>query len=78
MATADEQLGRGGAPLEEMFRNFPAPEGWGGHSLEPNLSLYGVLKDENAALFIEYDGYWRHEGKEGIQRDTKKNAALLT
>ena len=66
------------APIEEMFRNFPAPEGWGGHYLEPDLSLYGVLKDEDAALFVEYDGYWRHEGKEGMERDRTKNAALLT
>ena len=65
------------APIEEMFRNFPAPEGWGGHYLEPDLSLCGVLKDENAALFVEYDGYWRHEGKEGMEKDMKKNAALL-
>eukprot|EP00435_Cladocopium_sp_Y103_P046338 s1570_g13.t1 len=65
------------APLEEMFRNFPAPEGWGGNYLEPDLSLYGVLKDEDAALFVEYDGYWRHEEKEGMERDRKKNAALL-
>ncbi|CAL1157544.1 unnamed protein product, partial [Cladocopium goreaui] len=66
------------APLEEMFRNFPAPEGWGGNYLEPDLSLYGVLKDEDAALFVEYDGYWRHEEKEGMEKDMKKNAALLT
>ena len=64
-------------PIEETFRNFPAPEGWGGHYLEPDLSLYGVLKDEDAALFVEYDGYWRHEGKEGMKRDRLKNAALL-
>ena len=63
--------------IEEMFRNFPAPEGWGGNYLEPDLSLCGVLKDENAALFVEYDGYWRHEGKEGMERDEAKNAALL-
>ena len=66
------------APLEEMFRNFPAPEEWGGNYLEPDLSLYGVLKDEDAALFVEYDGYWRHEEKEGMEKDMKKNAALLT
>ena len=65
-------------PIAEMFRNFPAPEGWGGNYLEPDLSIYGVLKDEDAALFVEYDGYWRHEGKEGMARDRKKNAALLT
>ena len=65
-------------PIEETFRNFPAPEGWGGNYLEPDLSLYGMLKDEDAALFVEYDGYWRHEEKEGMERDRKKNAALLT
>ena len=65
------------APIEEMFRNFPAPEGWGGNYLEPDLSLCGVLKDENAALFVEYDGYWRHEEKEGMEKDMKKNAVLL-
>ena len=59
-------------PIAEMFRNFPAPEGWSGNYLEPDLSIYGVLKDEDAALFVEYDGYWRHEGKEGMARDRKK------
>eukprot|EP00438_Fugacium_kawagutii_P034492 Skav226406 [mRNA] locus=scaffold3989:229486:235877:- [translate_table: standard] len=65
------------AAIPEMFRNFPAPEGWGGHYLEPDLSLYGVLKNKDAALFVEYDGFWRHETKEGIARDEMKNAALL-
>ena len=60
------------APIAEMFRNFPAPEGWGGNYLEPDLSIYGVLKDKDAALFVEYDGYWRHEGKEGMARDRRK------
>lgn len=66
-----------GEPILEMFRNFPAPEGWGGHYLEPDLSLHGVLKDEDAALFVEYDGFWRHETKEGMKGDEMKNAALL-
>ena len=66
------------APIEEMFRNFPAPEGWGGHYLEPDLSLFGALKDQGAALFVEYDGSWRHETKEGMERDQMKNGALLT
>ena len=64
-------------PIEEMFRVFPSPEGWGGHYLEPDLTVYGVLKDENAALFVEYDGYWRHGEKEGVEMDANKNAALL-
>ena len=64
-------------PIEELFRSFPSPEGWGGHYLEPDLTAYGVLKDESAALFVEYDGYWRHGEKEGVEMDALKNAALL-
>ena len=45
--------------------------------MEPDLAAYGVLKDRQAALFVEYDGYWRHGEEEGIDRDGLKNAALL-
>ena len=62
---------------KELFRSFPSPKGWAGHYLEPDLAAYGVLKDRQAALFVEYDGYWRHGEKEGIDRDRLKNAALL-
>ena len=41
------------------------------------MAAYGVLKDRQAALFVEYDGYWRHGEKEGIDRDRQKNVALL-
>ena len=41
---------------KELFRRFPAPDTWGGNYLEPDLALYGVLKDPEAALFVEYDG----------------------
>ena len=64
-------------PIAELFRSFPSPKGWGGNYLEPDLAAYGVLKDANAALFVEYDGYWRHGEKEGMARDRMKNAALL-
>ena len=64
-------------PIAELFRSFPSPKGWGGNYLEPDLTAYGVLKNENAALFVEYDGYWRHAEKEGLKMDKKKNAALL-
>ena len=63
-------------PIKELFRSFPAPKGWGGNYLEPDLAAYGVLK-KNAALFVEYDGYWRHGEAAGIARDKKKNVALL-
>eukprot|EP00435_Cladocopium_sp_Y103_P042274 s1111_g11.t1 len=64
-------------PIAELFRSFPSPKGWGGNYLEPDLTVYGVLKDENAGLFVEYDGYWRHGEKEGVKMDQKKNFALL-
>ena len=64
-------------PIGELFRSFPAPDGWGGHRLEPDLALYGMLKAEGAALFVEYDGYWRHAERDGVERDQMKNEALL-
>ena len=66
-----------GVPVTEMFRSFKSPAAWGGHYLEPDLTAYGVLKDKTAALFVEYDGYWRHGTKEGMANDHMKNAALL-
>ncbi|CAK9104785.1 unnamed protein product, partial [Durusdinium trenchii] len=64
-------------PILELFRSFPSPPGWAGHYLEPDLTAHGVLKSQQAALFIEYDGYWRHGEKAGIDMDQLKNAALL-
>ena len=66
-----------GMPVREMFRSFKSPAGWGGNYLEPDLTAYGVLKDEDAALFVEYDGYYRHATKEGMEKDLQKNVALL-
>ena len=66
-----------GMPLEEMFRSFKSPAGWGGHSLEPDLTAFGLLKEKDAALFVEYDGYYRHATREGMKKDLLKNAALL-
>ena len=64
-------------PILELFRSFPSPPGWAGNYLEPDLAAHGVLKDREAALFIEYDGYWRHGEKAGMEMDQLKNAALL-
>eukprot|EP00438_Fugacium_kawagutii_P034494 Skav226408 [mRNA] locus=scaffold3989:261491:275408:- [translate_table: standard] len=64
-------------PIGEMFRSFPAPEGWGGNYLEPDLTVYGVLKEKDAALFVEYDGYWRHGERAGAGKDRVKNEALV-
>ena len=64
--------------IKELFRSFPSPDGCGGHALEPDLAAFGILKEKDAALFVEYDGFWRHQEKKGIVMDRKKNAALLT
>ena len=64
--------------IQELFRSFPSPEGWGGHALEPDLAAHGILKEKDAALFVEYDGFWRHGEEEGIVKDRNKNAALLS
>eukprot|EP00438_Fugacium_kawagutii_P031461 Skav222630 [mRNA] locus=scaffold10:142401:168524:+ [translate_table: standard] len=64
-------------PIPELFRSFPSPEGWGGSSLQPDLAAHGALRERDAALFVEYDGYWRHREKAGLARDMAKNEALL-
>ncbi|CAK9093214.1 Transcription termination factor MTERF5 [Durusdinium trenchii] len=64
-------------PPLELFRSFPSPPGWAGNYLEPDLAAHGTLRIPEAALFIEYDGYWRHGEKAGFETDQLKNAALL-
>ena len=64
--------------IGELFRRFPAPEGWGGKYLDPDLAVHGVLKRKDAALFVEYDGFWRHSKDERLSIDHKKNTALLS
>lgn len=57
-------------PIKELFRSFPAPKGWGGNYLEPDLAAYGVLK--NAALFVEYEGTEGMEKRLGLRKTTRK------
>ena len=64
--------------IGELFRRFPAPEGWGGNYLDPDLAVHGVLTRKDAALFVEYDGFWRHSEEACLSIDRKKNAALLS
>ncbi|CAE7336413.1 unnamed protein product [Symbiodinium sp. CCMP2456] len=66
-------------PIGELFRDFPAKksEAWGSRWLRPDLTAFGVLKDEHAALFIEYDGFFRHSNAQGQERDERKTTALL-
>ena len=65
--------------IAEAFRDFPAKrsEEWGSSRLSPDLTAYGVLKATDAALFIEYDGYYRHMEPPGLTRDMRKTSALL-
>ena len=64
-------------PIKELFRSFPSPEGWEEEYLEPDLAVYGALKDPDAALFVKYDGCLRHGKKGGKTRDQIQNEALL-
>ena len=66
-------------PIGELFRDFPVrrSELWGSGWLRPDISAFGVLKEEHAALFIEYDGFFRHADLHGRARDERKTAALL-
>ena len=66
-------------PIEELFRDFPVEqsEKWGRNTLSPDLTVYGTLQSEEAALFVEYDGYYRHQKPTGIAADSRKNTALL-
>ncbi|CAE7809086.1 unnamed protein product [Symbiodinium sp. CCMP2592] len=66
-------------PIAEGFRDFPVKKckQWGSSRLSPDLTAYGVLKATDAALFIEYDGHYRHIEPPGLARDTRKTSALL-
>ncbi|CAE7315404.1 MTERF4, partial [Symbiodinium sp. CCMP2456] len=66
-------------PIAEAFRDFPVQrcQEWGSSRLCPDLAAHGVLKTPGAALFIEYDGYYRHMEPLGLTRDVRKTSALL-
>ena len=66
-------------PIAEAFRDFSVKKcsEWGSSRLCPDLTAYGVLKATDAALFIEYDGYYHHMEPLGLARDMRKTSALL-
>ena len=68
-----------GEPIGELFRDFPVEpsDAWGVRWLCPDVAAFGVLKDEDAALFIEYDGYHGHYDAGGQEGDERKTKALL-
>ncbi|CAE7676715.1 MTERF5 [Symbiodinium sp. CCMP2592] len=66
-------------PIKELFRDFRVKksDGRSRSTLSPDLTVYGALQAEDAALFLEYDGYYRHLLPAGIAADSKKTHALL-
>ncbi|OLQ10463.1 mTERF domain-containing protein 1, mitochondrial [Symbiodinium microadriaticum] len=66
-------------PIGELFRDFPVKKSqvWGSPWLRPDLTAFGVLKHAHAALFIEYDGFFRHSAVQGQAMDERKTIALL-
>ncbi|OLP86905.1 mTERF domain-containing protein 1, mitochondrial [Symbiodinium microadriaticum] len=66
-------------PIGELFRDFPVEpsDAWGSRWLCPDITAFGVLKQKDAALFVEYDGCHWHCNAQGKQRDERKTEALL-
>ena len=66
-------------PIAEAFRDFSVKKcsEWGSSRLCPDLTAYSVLRATDAALFIEYDGYYRHMEPLGLARDMRKTSALV-
>ena len=65
--------------MAELFRDFcvEPSENWASSRLSPDLAVPGVLTKKNAVLFLEYDGYYRHQLPSGIAADERKSAALM-
>ncbi|CAE7413282.1 unnamed protein product [Symbiodinium microadriaticum] len=65
--------------IGELFRDFPVQKTdmWGSRWLCPDITAIGVLKKKHAALFVEYDGCFRHSELQAQQQDERKTAALL-
>ena len=68
-----------GEPIGELFRDFPVEpsDAWGSRWLCPDITAFGVLKQKDAALFVEYDGHPRHYDARGQEADERKTDALL-
>ena len=66
-------------PVAELFRDFPMERSAarGANLLSPDLAVYGVLKKKHAAVFLEYDGYYRHHHGSGVVADERKTEAFL-
>ena len=66
-------------PIGESFRDFPVEpsHAWGSRWLCPDIAAFGVLKQKDAALFVEYDGCHWHRDAQAKQRDERKTEALL-
>ena len=64
-------------PIGELFRDFPAGPSREPRWLSPGIAAFGVLEDEGAALFIEYDGSDGHTDAQDGKDDELKTQTLL-
>ena len=64
-------------PIGKLFRDFPARPSQEPRWLSPGIAAFGVLEDEGAALFVEYDGSHGHtDAEDGKEAELKTNALL--
>ena len=64
-------------PIKEVFREFPVGPSREPRWLSPGIAAFGVLEDERAALFVEYDGTDRNSAEQAFNEDELKTKALL-
>ena len=63
--------------IKEVFREFPVGPVREPRWLSPGIAAFGVLEDECAALFVEYDGTDRNSAEQALNEDELKTKALL-
>ena len=64
-------------PIGELFRDFPAGPSREPQWLSPGIAAFGVLEDEGAALFVEYDKTDRNSDEQAENEEQLKTKALL-
>ena len=64
-------------PIGELFRDFPAGPSREPQWLSPGIAAFGVLEDEGAALFVEYDRTDRNSDEQAQNDEELKTKALL-
>ena len=64
-------------PIKEVFREFPVGPTREPRWLSPGIAAFGVLEDDGAALFVEYDGTDRNSDEQALKEEELKTKALL-